>query len=274
MKLITLIVNDLDSNPNLICEFGFSVFIQDEDISLIFDTGQSRKFIKNIKTLNIDPKNIKNIIISHNHYDHSGGLKQYIESFNNSFTLTINSNFFDKKISFSDLYFKILGTNFSQEYLIKKGVKINFINDHIHIFSKNITIFTNFENLNNFELVNKLHYRRNNRTFTLDNMSDEIVLGLDTNSGFFLLCGCSHIGIVNIVENIKKWTGKKIIGIIGGIHLNKSNTSRIYKTAEYLRKENIQYLVLSHCTGKNTLKIFKDFGLNLIPNNTGSTLIL
>ncbi len=148
MKITTLIENNSGANPNLICEFGFSIFIQDEDISLIFDTGQSGKFIKNIK----------NIIISHNHYDHSGGLKQYIKSFNNNFTLTINSNFFDKKISFSDLYFKILGTSFSQEYLIKKGIKINFINDHIHILSKNITIFTNFESLTNFELVNKLHY--------------------------------------------------------------------------------------------------------------------
>ena len=207
MKLITLIENDLGSNPNLICEFGFSVFIQDEDISLIFDIGQ-------------------------------------------------------------------IGTDFSQDYLKKKRVTLNFINDHIHIISKNITAFTNFENLNNFELINKLHYRRKNGTFTLDNMSDEIVLGLDTHSGFFLLCGCSHIGIVNIIENVKKWTGKKITGIIGGLHLNKSNHNRIYKTAEYLKKENIQYLVLSHCTGKNTIKLFKTFGLNTISNNTGNIFIL
>lgn len=103
-------------------------------------------------------------------------------------------------------------------------------------------------------------------------MSDEIVLGLDTKLGFFILCGCSHIGIVNIIENIKKWTNKKIVGIIGGLHLSKSNSERILKTINYLKKEDIKYLALSHCTGKNTIKIFKDSGFNILPTNTGDTL--
>lgn len=103
-------------------------------------------------------------------------------------------------------------------------------------------------------------------------MSDEIVLGLNTKLGFFILCGCSHIGIVNIIENIKKWTNKKIVGIIGGLHLSKSNSERILKTINYLKKENIKYLALSHCTGKNITKIFKDSGFNILPTNTGNVL--
>ena len=51
MKIIILIENDLSCDPNLVNEFGFSVFIQDEDTSLIFDTGQSGIFIKNIEKL-------------------------------------------------------------------------------------------------------------------------------------------------------------------------------------------------------------------------------
>ena len=64
MKIIILIENDLSCDPNLVNEFGFSVFIQDEDTSLIFDTGQSGIFIKNIEKLKLDTKNIHTIVQS------------------------------------------------------------------------------------------------------------------------------------------------------------------------------------------------------------------
>jgi 7,8-dihydropterin-6-yl-methyl-4-(beta-D-ribofuranosyl)aminobenzene 5'-phosphate synthase len=272
MKIIILIENDLSCDLNLVNEFGFSVFIQDEDTSLIFDTGQSGIFIKNIEKLKLDTKNIHTIVLSHNHYDHVGGLKNYIEKFGNNFTLYLNKNFFDKRFSFSELYSRILGANFSQDYILDKKINLSFINEHIHILSKNITAFTNFERLNDFEKINLFYYKKKNSTFILDSMSDEIVLGLDTKLGFFILCGCSHIGIVNIIENIKKWTNKKIVGIIGGLHLSKSNSERILKTINYLKKEDIKYLALSHCTGKNIIKIFKDSEFNILPTNTGNVL--
>lgn len=274
MKLITLIENNLGHNPNLICEFGFSVFIQDNDTSIIFDTGQSGIFVENIKKLNLDIKNIQKIIISHNHFDHGGGLQNYIETFGNNFTLFLNSNFFDKRYGLSDSFSRILGANFSKNYITNKNININFINDHIHIISKNITAFTNFKRLNNFEEYNPTYFRKKENKFILDFMDDEVVLGLETKLGFFILCGCSHIGIVNIIENIKMWTDKKIIGIIGGIHLSKSKIERINKTIDYLKKEGIKYLVLSHCTGENTINLFKNSGLKIIKNHTGDILNL
>lgn len=274
MRLITLIENDLGNNPNLTYEFGFSIFIQDNDISLIFDTGQSGNFVKNIENLNIDTRNIHNIVISHNHFDHGGGLKKYIDTFGNNFTLTLNRNFFDKRFSFSELYSRILGVSFSLDYLNKKGIKIDFINEHIHVISKNITAFTNFERLNDFEMINRSYYKRKNRNFILDSMNDEVVLGVDTELGFFIICGCSHIGIVNIIENIENWTGKKIVGIVGGLHLSKSSSERVNKTIQYLKGKQIQYLAVSHCTGKNTLELLKKAGLNVIENNTGNILEL
>lgn len=274
MKLVTLIENRLGNNPNLICEFGFSIFIQDEDISLIFDTGQSGIFTKNISQLSIDPKQIKNIVISHNHFDHGGGLKQYIQSFGNDFSLYLNRTFFDERIALSEFYSRILKADFSQNYLKNSGVRINFINDHIHILSKNITLFTNFKRENNFENVNSSYFRRKDNNFISDDMSDEVVLGLNTSIGLFLVCGCSHIGIVNIIENIKKWTGMKIVGIIGGLHLSKAKTDRIKKTIDYLKKENIKFLAVSHCTGEETISIFKKEGFNIVENCTGSTIFL
>lgn len=274
MELITLIENNLGSNPNLQCEFGFSVFIKDNDLSLIFDTGQTGKFINNIKKLNINTENIKHVILSHSHYDHTGGLKSYIENFNPSFTLHINENFFDKKYSLSDSVSRFLGNNFSQHYLNEKKINIHFISDHIHILSKNITLFTNFNLITDFEIPNATYFKRKNNTFIKDNMTDEIVLGLDTSIGFVLLCGCSHVGIVNIIKNVQNWTGKKVVGIIGGLHLSKASNDRIEKVIEFLKVNNIKFLAVSHCTGENILTQLKQNYFSIVPNNTGTILNL
>lgn len=274
MKLITIIENELGNNPSLKCEFGFSLFIQDEDISLIFDTGQSGIFTQNIFNLSINVNQIKNIVISHNHFDHGGGLKNYINTFGNNFTLHLNSSFFDKRLSFSELYSRILQANFTKKYLDDKNIKINFINEHIHILSKNIVLFTNFEHHNEFEKTNNSYFKIKNKKIVSDDMNDEVVLGLNTKHGFYLVCGCSHIGIVNIIENIRKWTGKKITGIIGGLHLSKASSEKIEKTIQYLKKENIKNLAVSHCTGDNTLLFLKKEGFNIIENHTGSIILL
>lgn len=274
MKLITLIENELGSNPNLTCEFGFSIFIEDEDTNLIFDTGQSGIFVENIKKLGIDTKKIDKLIISHNHFDHGGGVKNYINFFGNNFSIYLNKKFFYKRYGFSKEYSRILGANFSEDFLKKKDVKINFITDHIHNISKNITIFTNFKNITNFENLNSTYFKKVENNFIFDDMSDELVLGLNTSKGYIILCGCSHFGIVNIVENIKLLTGKKIIGIIGGLHLSKASDERVKKVINYLKNENINYLALSHCTGEKTIEILKREGFTIISNHTGNILEL
>lgn len=71
MEIITLIENNLGKNKNLKNEFGLSFLIKDDDIELIFDTGQTGLFFDNFKELNIVPNDIKHIVLSHSHYDHT-----------------------------------------------------------------------------------------------------------------------------------------------------------------------------------------------------------
>jgi len=78
MKIIILIENDLSCDPNLVNEFGFSVFIQDEDTSLIFDTGQSGIFIKNIEKLKQVEKILQNKSIKELE-EHSFKVKRIVE---------------------------------------------------------------------------------------------------------------------------------------------------------------------------------------------------
>ena len=274
MKLITLIENSMGSNPDLKCEFGFSTYIEDENISLIFDTGQTGEFVSNIEKLGLDTGKIKNIILSHNHYDHAGGVEKYIKRFGNDFTLNVNKNFFDKRFILTDKVSRILSCNRLYKILVDNHIKINFINDHIHKISKNITLFTNFDLITQFEKTDPTYFRGEPTALKPDTMSDEIALGLDTSKGFIILCGCSHIGIVNIIKNIEKWTGKKVNGIIGGLHLSHAPSEKVDGTIEFIKNNNISFLGISHCTGENVLEKFKTENRSIFKNNTGNIFIL
>ncbi|MCI6031923.1 MBL fold metallo-hydrolase [Fusobacterium varium] len=274
MKITTLIENEAGHNKELKNEFGLSLFIEDEDISLIFDTGKSGDFIFNAQKLQIPLNNTKHVVLSHSHFDHTGGIRKLVDTFNNKFTLHISKTFFEEKHRITGVIHEFLGNNFNEKYILDKGININYIDTDEFKLSKNITLFTNFKSLNNFETPTRYYFRKIYDDYILDSMEDELVLGIDTSKGLLIVCGCSHIGIANIVENIKCRTQKKIYGIIGGLHLSKASDERIEKVLKYFDECNIEFFGVSHCTGEKVTKILRESKKNFIYNNTGNTIII
>ena len=274
MKITTLIENEAGHNKELKNEFGLSLFIEDEDISLIFDTGKSGDFIFNAQKLQIPLNNTKHVVLSHSHFDHTGGIRKLVDTFNNKFTLHISKTFFEEKHRITGVIHEFLGNNFNEKYILDKGININYIDTDEFKLSKNITLFTNFKSLNNFETPTRYYFRKIYDDYILDSMEDELVLGIDTSKGLLIVCGCSHIGIANIVENIKCRTQKKIYGIIGGLHLSKASDERIEKVLNYFDECNIEFFGVSHCTGEKVTKILRESKKNFIYNNTGNTIII
>lgn len=274
MKITTLIENEAGHNKELKNEFGLSLFIEDEDISLIFDTGKSGDFIFNAQKLQIPLNNTKHVVLSHSHFDHTGGIRKLVDTFNNKFTLHISKTFFEEKHRITGVIHEFLGNNFNEKYILDKGININYIDTDEFKLSKNITLFTNFKSLNNFETPTRYYFRKIYDDYILDSMEDELVLGIDTSKGLLIVCGCSHIGIANIVENIKCRTQKKIYGIIGGLHLSKASDERIEKVLKYFDECNIEFFGVSHCTGEKVTKILRESKKNFIYNNTGNIIII
>ncbi len=78
------IVYDNEANPGLKSGWGFSCLIEGKE-RILFDTGDSgKKLIYNMKQLNIVPETIDKVVISHNHWDHTGGLKEFSKLNNNA----------------------------------------------------------------------------------------------------------------------------------------------------------------------------------------------
>lgn len=270
IKITTLIENK--DGCSLEGEFGLSLLIQDNDFSFIFDTGKTGKFLENAEKMGIDLKNIHNMVLSHSHFDHTGGVKTFIEKCSNNFTLHITPSFFEEKHKITELIHEFLGNNFDKKYIENSGVKIHYIEGDEYKLSENITLHTNFKQTNDFETPVRYYFKKIYDDYILDNMEDEIAVTADTPKGLVIICGCSHIGIANITETIKNSTNKNIYGIVGGLHLSKASDERMDKVLDYFIKNNIKFFGVSHCTGEHFIEKLKQYNPDFIYNNTGNII--
>lgn len=274
MRITTLIEDKPMANSNLYNEHGLSLYIEYGEAKILFDAGLSGNFIKNAENLKVDLTNLKYVILSHGHYDHSGGFEKLVDKFKTPYKLVVGKGFFNRKYKFTEEgTYKYIGNSFDEEFVNKNNIPIQYIEEDIFYITEDIMIFSNFKRDNDFEQISKKFQIKQDERYVFDDFSDEIVLAVKLDKGLIVILGCSHVGIVNILETIIERTGIPIYGIVGGTHLIESDELRLNSTINFLKEKNIQLLAMCHCTGEKALEVVKErFKKNFLNNNAGSVI--
>lgn len=274
MNITTLMEDRLGDIAELHNEHGLSLYIEADNKRILFDTGASGDILENAKLLNVDLKTLDYVLISHGHYDHSGGLTRLIKEINPSIELYVGDGFFNNKYSLrEDGDYQFTGNSFDVGFLRSHNIKTHYVNQDITYLTDDIMIFTNFNRDEEFENTNQTMYLKQDGEFIKDPFWDEISLGVKTDKGLVIIVGCSHVGVVNIIDTIIQRTGMEIYGIIGGTHLIKEDDEKINKIIEYLKDKEIEVVGACHCTGKQgETMLEQQLEENFINNNTGDVL--
>ncbi len=288
-RLTTLIENHPDREGRLACEHGLSVLIEGEGIRILMDTGQSGAFYKNAADLGVSLADLDYVILSHSHYDHTGGLLRLIREEGKPRQVLVGKGFF--KIAYHEKAggrMKFIGNNFDRRMLMDLGVPVKEIDEDQMDLGHGVCIHRNFNRNADFEEWNPTFFFleedlscgpsgrcMDSLNYRPDRFSDEMVVTLDTDRGLFLVAGCSHPGIINILTTVEQRTGKKVCGLIGGTHLVEAGEERVRKTIAFFKDRNLDLVGVSHCTGEDNIELLRrELGERFLYNCTGNVVEL
>ncbi len=255
MRLKVLVDNNTFIDEYYLGEPAVSYYIEDEDTKILFDTGYSNAFIKNAKKMEIDLNKIDKIAISHGHNDHTGGIKALFEEVKNPrIQLVAHTGCFEKK----ECDQEFIGSSMSKEEL-EKVCQLKLTNVPVKL-SKNITFLGEIPESNNFEERRAIGKCYEKGKMIEDMVKDDTVIVYKSEKGLFIVTGCSHSGICNIIEYAKTvCQEERICGVIGGFHLFEVD-EQLEKTIQYFKENAIELLYPCHCV---SLKAKIEMGKNL-----------
>lgn len=256
MKIVSLVENT-SSNENLACEHGLSLYIETNNHKVLFDMGQSDLFAENARKLGIDLTQVDFAILSHGHYDHGGGLKKFLE-INSKAPVYISKYAFGQYYNGTEKYIgldvtlqqndRIIDTERQVE--LAKGLTLYHCNDREKCYD-----------LGSFGLNKKVE-----DAFLPDDFLHEQYLCIEENGKHVLISGCSHKGILNIVE----WFKPDVL--VGGFHFSKLPLDEIlHSYAKVLDTYDTEYYTC-HCTGIEQYQFMKKYMKRLNYLATGDTI--
>ena len=246
VKLTVLIENTAPEGFELIAEHGLSFLIETARMKFIFDCGHTGAAVDNAKTLGINLSEIKIVVLSHSHYDHSGGFPKLSDCAPIEKVYT-GENFWEEKFS-NETY---RGCGFDKNFLAARGIEQKVCRDVIQI-DEDAWLIGNFKRRYDFETIPKKFLRGDKKI--PDDFSDEIILVLREGDGLAIVTACSHIGILNIVADVRERFSMPIFTVIGGLHLTGATQERIDKTFAELKNLGVKKILPCHCSGEDFMK--------------------
>jgi 7,8-dihydropterin-6-yl-methyl-4-(beta-D-ribofuranosyl)aminobenzene 5'-phosphate synthase len=238
-SIICLIENTVNKT-GLVAEHGFSLYIETDSRKLLFDTGQSGLFIQNAKKLGIDIADVDILVLSHGHYDHTGGLNAFLEM-NQKATVFAKKEIFTPKYGWVN---RFIGTP-ADEAVIQR---ITFI-DTIFELDEDIFIVPDIRIHHPVDTNFKMFYQKSGESFFPDDFADELFLVIRGKGKINIVTGCSHRGITNICSTAENYFKLPIHLIVGGFHMKDCGDEQYRHIVNYLRSIKPDITGACHCAG-------------------------
>lgn len=239
---ISVLCENTSKQPNIASEHGLSLFIETEKHNILFDMGQTDLFAKNAREMNIDLKIVDIAILSHGHYDHGGGLKTFL-SINDKAKVYINrdafGDYYNANAQYIGLDKSLCGNNrliFTDGYCkIDEDLEIVYANEKTCLYpieSDGLTV-------------------KIDGVFYPETFLHEQYLSITENGKKVLISGCSHKGVLNIMQRFLPDV------FVGGFHFMKTEPQKLSEKADLLSEYNTDYYTC-HCTGLDQFEFLKN----------------
>ncbi|HMM23040.1 MAG TPA: MBL fold metallo-hydrolase [Selenomonadales bacterium] len=266
--------NTVFSNIGAIAEHGWSVLLETGHGNFLFDTGQGKALLNNARYFKKDLSILNGIVLSHNHIDHTGGLLDAVQmAAKKPVTVYAHPNLFIPAYLIRGGTTKFIGVPFSRAELEAHGASFSF-NTEFTELAPDIYLTGEVPRLTGFEQGDDDIVRKAAEGYMKDPVIDDQSIIIRGRQGLFIILGCSHAGIINILSHARKKTGEeRIHTVIGGTHLWSVSEEQKEKTIQALKRMGIERLGVSHCTGfEISRRLIGEFGQRFFYCNVGTVV--
>ncbi len=273
MKIrVTTLSENTANLGEFLAEWGLSILIETDEVTILLDTGKSISVCHNADNLDIDLSKIDKIVLSHGHYDHTGGLRQVLGRMKKEVEIIAHPAIWTAKYSRrQDKAGKYIGIPFQRQGLESLGARFNLSAKPVKI-TDNIMTTGEIPMVTDYEEIDPELFVKEADTSEPDRLLDDLALIIKTELGLVVVLGCAHRGLINTLYHAQHLTGiEEIHTVLGGSHLIDTSKERVWRTIAALKELGVQKLGLCHCTSLSAAAVLtQEFGDSFFYNNTGT----
>jgi len=232
---ITVICDNTGGDGDLTSSWGFACLIQGLESTILFDTGdEGPTFMGNLTRLGVAPESIDAVVLSHDHWDHTGGLADLLDA-HAAATVYVLPSFSNK-----------LG-----DAARRAGADVITV-------AAPTEICPGAWSLGDLSGGGKIA---------------EQSLLIETGGGAIVVTGCAHPGIVGIVERAVAKVGGDVVAALGGFHLFETDEDVVRGIAMRLEELGVRFVGPCHCTGERSAQLFSEvFGDGFVSCHAGAVI--
>ena len=254
-RVTVLVDNTATFIDGRLTEYGFAALVEAETLDgdrylVLMDTGQTgRPLLHNLELEGVKPVEIDYLVLSHRHSDHTGGLRAFLEARRGKPVPVIaHPALFEPSYALLGGKLYEIGVPIPREEAERLGARFVLVKEPLEFLPG--VVFSGEVPSKWGPRHTKLVYRVEQGRLVEDPMRDDAFLALVFRDGVYVVTGCGHAGVENILGHAREISGgRPVHGVMGGLHLFGVSEERVNQIVEALHREPLRLLAGMHCTG-------------------------
>ena len=245
---LTVLVENTAQGHGLLAEHGIAFWIEVGSRRVLFDAGQSEILAHNADLLGIDLGSADAVVLSHGHYDHTGGLGVALQDTGRRRVFAHPEVLSGKYVRNPDGSGRDIGIPASVRGMLRQTADMIPADAPLEVCA-GLCVTGPIPRITDFEDIGGPFFKDTDCRQP-DDLVDDQAAYLDTPAGTVVVLGCAHAGIVNTLTYIRELNhGRPAHTVIGGTHLVAADETRMSRTIGALREFGVERLFPVHCTG-------------------------